>query len=163
MRLQLNKSVVIKTGPEIMTGFLAAAVVEGDCWKEEVALVCEIGRICAGLDAKIYKDYKAPVEREFKEKNGLKQMPSKYRSTKSVIVNALKNNVELLDDDGFPRGKTEVEKDIKAHKSFTKVMGAIDYDGVALDTCGKLIALWPNTSKSVRELIITTLQTSGVV
>lgn len=126
MRLQLNSTVKVKPAEEIMVGFLAASVVESDCWKEEVANMCMVAssQTGDGITAEQYKAYKALSEAEFKEKNGLKQMPSKYRSTKSVIVNALKNNVELLDDDGFPRGKTEVEKDIRlvTNKAFTGVI-----------------------------------------
>lgn len=128
MRLQLNSTVKVKPTEEIMVGFLAASVVESDCWKEEVANMCMVASP-NGITAQQYKAYKALSEAEFKEKNGLKQMPSKYRSTKSVIVNALKNNVELLDEDGFPRGKTEVERDIKVAVYTTKVIVPIVAEG----------------------------------
>ena len=42
MRLQLNSSVKVKPAEEIMVGFLAASVVENDCWKEEVACACNL-------------------------------------------------------------------------------------------------------------------------
>lgn len=133
MRLTLNPKVEVKPAESIMVGFLAASIVEGDCWKEEVACVCELGRINGGMEAKDYKAYKASVEQDFKQKNNLKQMPSKYRSAKSVICKALASGVELLDEEGYPRGKTEVEKDIKliGNKAFQAVIKdtALEVDG----------------------------------
>lgn len=113
MRTTLNPSVVVKSPKEILVGFTAAAAVEGDCWKEEVALVVSAGQTTS-ID---YKAYKKAYEKEFKADNNLKTMPGKYRSAKSVICKALDRGVELLDYEGYPRGKSEVEKDCKEPKT----------------------------------------------
>ena len=135
MRLTLNPKVEVKPAESIMVGFLAASAVEGDCWKEEV---CWVVNALSQMPptytpVQYYKETKASYEGEFKEKNGLKQMPSKYRSAKSVICKALAHNVELLDEEGYPRGKTEVEKDIKliGNKAFIAVIKdtALELDG----------------------------------
>lgn len=115
MRTTLNPSVVVKTPKDILVGFTAAAAVEGDCWKEEVALVCN--SLHVGLTSKDYKVYKKPYENEFKSENNLKTMPGKYRSAKSVICKALDKGVELLDSDGYPRGKSDVERECKEPKT----------------------------------------------
>lgn len=131
MRLTLNPKVEVKPAESIMVGFLAASVVEGDCWKEEVANVCYVAAPHSNFTVQNYKDYKAALEQEFKQKNSLKQMPSKYRSAKSVICKALASGVELLDEEGYPRGKTEVEKDIKFYNDK-------NYKAVIKDTALKL-------------------------
>lgn len=41
-------------------------------------------------------------------------IPSTYRSAKSVILKALKNNVGLRGPDGFIKGKSAIEKECKA-------------------------------------------------
>lgn len=147
MKIRLNPKVVIKSPIEIMVGFSAANVVENDCWKEEVAWACnkaeEVGVNPLGTDvapASVfwYKNAKKEHEAEFKKSNGLKQMPGKYRSAKSVICRAFMNDVELLDFDGNPRGKSEVERDLKAkvaiHASFP--------DMKALYHANRIYSLW---------------------
>lgn len=116
MRTNLNPSVIVKTPKEILIGFTAAAAVEGDCWKEEVALVANMSNHVGALSGKDYNDWKKSYEQEFKKENNLKAMPGKYRSAKSVICKALDKGVELLDVDGYPRGKSEVEKECKEPK-----------------------------------------------
>src|SRR3990172_3575991 len=105
MRLKLNPSIKVKPAEDIMVGYLAASVVENDCWKEEVVfIVHEIDKIRSitgssktiPINIDYYKNIKTPIEKEFKEKNGLKQMPNKYRSAKSVICKALAADIELL-------------------------------------------------------------------
>lgn len=131
MRLTLNPKVEVKPAESIMVGFLAASIVEGDCWKEEVANLCHCAAQHYDFTVDYFKEYKALLEAEFKQKNNLKQMPSKYRSAKSVICKALASGVELLDEEGYPRGKTEVEKDIK-------MLGNEVFSGVIRDTALEL-------------------------
>lgn len=50
-------------------------------------------------------------EKEFKTANNAKTMPSAYRSAKSVVCKAIRLDVELLNEDGTARGKTDVEKE----------------------------------------------------
>lgn len=58
----------------------------------------------------------ASFETEFKKQSGEKRMPGHYRSNKSVLLSCEKFAIPVLDADGFPRGKTELEKAIKEHK-----------------------------------------------
>jgi len=126
MRLTLNPSIKVKPAEDIMVGYLAASVVENDCWKEELAYVIDSIYHTAKVNTPetnvpLYKENKKALESEFKEKNSLKQMPGKYRSAKSVICRALAADIELLDSDGNPRGKTEVERDLKQTPKETKL------------------------------------------
>lgn len=59
----------------------------------------------------------ANVEARFKDETGDKSMPSAYRSAKSVVCSAKEYGVSLLNHDGSPKGKTEVEKEIKEAKA----------------------------------------------
>lgn len=151
MRLQLNPDVKIKPAEEIMVGYLAASIVENDCWKEEVTFLAhETAKYRESVGSEIngpvvvswYKELKEPIETEFKQKNSLKQMPGKYRSAKSVICKALKYGVELLDADGFPRGKSEVEKDLKYK--------AIRPDPIPLEALTDKIDLQPTDDSYVK-------------
>ncbi len=77
-------------------------------------------------------------EATYKEKTGEKQMPSTYRSAKSVLKNAIKNGVHLHDLSGDQRGKTALEKATRDarkkatggqtnfQKACSKLQGAID-------------------------------------
>ena len=59
-------------------------------------------------------------EEGYKQDTGSATMPGAYRSAKSVLKNAIKAGIPLLDGDGSPRGKTAIEKDIKAAKDAAK-------------------------------------------
>ena len=56
----------------------------------------------------------------YKQDTGQSTMPGAYRSAKSVLKNAIKAGIPLLDGEGEPRGKTAIEKDIKAAKDAAK-------------------------------------------
>lgn len=56
----------------------------------------------------------------YKQDTGSSTMPGAYRSAKSVLKNAIKAGIPLLDEAGKPRGKTAIEKDIKAAKDAAK-------------------------------------------
>jgi hypothetical protein len=58
-------------------------------------------------------------EDEYKRDTDATSMPDAYRSAKSVLKNAIKAGVPLVNDDGTPKGKTAVEKAIKAAKDAT--------------------------------------------
>ena len=67
------------------------------------------------------KDYwKGTFEGKYKEQEGVTKMPTAYRSAKSVINSAISLDIELLEEDGTPRGKSAVEKDIKEAKQTEK-------------------------------------------
>jgi hypothetical protein len=59
-------------------------------------------------------------QEEYKQETGAATMPGAYRSAKSVLKNAIKGGIPLLDAEGEPRGKTAIEKDIKAAKDAAK-------------------------------------------
>jgi hypothetical protein len=59
-------------------------------------------------------------EEGYKQDTGSATMPGAYRSAKSVLKNAIKGGIPLLDAEGEPRGKTAIEKDIKAAKDAAK-------------------------------------------
>jgi hypothetical protein len=59
-------------------------------------------------------------QEEYKQETGSATMPGAYRSAKSVLKNAIKGGIPLLDAEGEPRGKTAIEKDIKAAKDAAK-------------------------------------------
>lgn len=62
----------------------------------------------------------ATWEEGYKQDTGSATMPGAYRSAKSVLKNAIKAGIPLLDEAGEPRGKTAIEKDIKAAKDAAK-------------------------------------------
>ena len=65
-------------------------------------------------DKKTVKDFfKSQYEQAYKDQSGATTMPSAYRSSKSVVCKAVRLGVELLDESGKARGKTEVEKECK--------------------------------------------------
>lgn len=53
-------------------------------------------------------------EKEYKAKHKLRHMPSAYRSAKSVLITALKEEVEIKDHVGVPLSKSQIEKATKA-------------------------------------------------
>ena len=53
------------------------------------------------------------IEDDYKAEAGVSKMPGAYRSAKTVINKALAAGVELLDSDGNPRGKSEIEKETR--------------------------------------------------
>jgi len=59
-------------------------------------------------------------EEGYKQDTAQATMPGAYRSAKSVLKNAIKAGIPLLDEAGEPRGKTAIEKDIKAAKDAAK-------------------------------------------
>lgn len=91
-------------------------------------------------------------EKAYKKETGDKSMPGAYRSAKSVITKAITFDVELLNEDGTPRGKTEVEKDIKELQAVKTNVEKID--GL-LETVSKLI----DSAKSEGESLAGVAQT----
>lgn len=85
-----------------------------------------------GLNEDTAKDAFKEQENLYMEKHKVQPSTySTYRSAKSVCMNALKNNIDLVDAEGKPRGKTEIEKAIKAARDenktpFDKWIGMFD-------------------------------------
>ena len=159
MRFTLNPTVVVKKAEDILVGYLAASVVENDCWKEEVAyVVTSVGDMQQQDVYAGYRALKAPLEKEFKSKNNLKAMPGKYRSAKSIICKALSNQIELLDADGFPRGKTEVEKELKM-KSLPTLQGfSQTSDDKVIMAVNTILNHWGVITDTTRDFIRTNIQ-----
>ena len=72
----------------------------------------------------------AGYEAQYKSETGKTAMPGHYRSNKSVLLGCEKYGIPVVDADGFPRGKTELEKAIKEAKSpktpMEKAMDALE-------------------------------------
>lgn len=62
--------------------------------------------------AEYFKQY----ETKFKALSKEKAMPGHYRSNKSVLLSCEKYGIDIVTPEGFPRGKTELEKAIKEAK-----------------------------------------------
>ena len=93
---------------------------------------------------KAYKD-SAPKDAE---------IPSTYRSAKSVALAALKNSVSLVTDSGLPRGKSEVEADIKTAKGDKS---AIDKVRATLNTLASLLDKCSDAERAEAKPLIVTL------
>lgn len=90
--------------------FGATEKLTGDAWQTLVTNVQE--SITHGYDVKgVLKN----AEKEFKERTS-KQLPGAWRSAKSVVLRALKNGINLVDEQG-PLGKTAIEKKLKEAKA----------------------------------------------
>jgi hypothetical protein len=160
----LDNTPVIST---IMARYLAVKVTEQSAW---VALVARFLKSYIGCGGNLgsLKDALKTLESDFKDQNNIAQMPSTYRSAKSVILNALKNDVELLDSEGKPRGKTEVEKDIKTRNSYNRITTMplhpvvptinVDTDIKAIQCAGEIVSLWHSLEPGTRDVIRSHLQ-----
>lgn len=102
---QVELAITLKEGDE------ALEFVRGNAFSQAIASVVKAGSL-ENVEA-----YFKGFETAYKGKAGVKSMPGWYRSNKSVLSTALTNGVEILDPQGVPRGKTEIEKDIKATKT----------------------------------------------
>ncbi len=90
--------------------FGATEKLTGDAWQTLVTNVQE--SITHDYDVKaVLKN----AEKEFKERTS-KQLPGAWRSAKSVVLRALKNGINLVDEQG-PLGKTAIEKKLKGAKA----------------------------------------------
>jgi hypothetical protein len=80
------------------------------------------------------------AENEFKEKTGETQLPSAYRSAKSVVVASYLNDIPTTSDNGEPIGKSAVEKAIKAKQPPKSPKTGSDYVSEGLDLICKGLA-----------------------
>lgn len=78
-------------------------------------------------------------EEEFKASKKGAEIPSTYRSAKSVAMQALKLGVAVVTDKGIPLGKTDVEKAIKEAKGeksgIEKVRATLNTLAALIDKC----------------------------
>ena len=87
--------------------------------------------------AGVKERWKASFEADYKERTGATKMPGAYRSSKSLIMKAIRFDVELLDNDGNARGKTEVTKECEEKAKADKTN--VDKLLSALNTVSSLI------------------------
>lgn len=70
---------------------------------------------------KVLKNSVSEQEAAYKvEHVKMAEFPTAYRSAKSVIMGAVKAGVSLVDEDGKPKGKTQLEKETKDAKGDSK-------------------------------------------
>lgn len=136
---------------------MSAELVNSDCWKELVAYCC---RYVGPLPVINLSSHLKELEAQFKKDNKIEVMPTKYRSSKSVILRAMERSVELLDSEGIPRSKSTVEMEVKQiSKSATTVTGvAKTPDFMAMEYLNELQALWPHMSDSARQIVKDTIK-----
>lgn len=86
----------------------------------------QIARVChdiisdGGNVSVVKKNLKA-FEKKYKEARSVQHMPGSYRSAKSVIISAINEEIELVDDDGnVSMGKTALEKHISRSRNQRK-------------------------------------------
>lgn len=58
-------------------------------------------------------------EGKYKRAKGIRTMPGSYRSAKSVIINAIKEEVQFVDRLGEPKTKVRVEREIRQARKGT--------------------------------------------
>lgn len=95
----------------IVSANATAATAESNVFGDHIAAACQREQSPECID----KHFKL-FEATFKIETGDKSMPNPYRSAKSVISNAVSLGIDLLDDDGMPKGKTQLQKEIKDAK-----------------------------------------------
>jgi hypothetical protein len=104
-------------------GYQASTELNDDSWKSLV--------VASSLVPKDeVKSTFGKWEQEFKEETK-QPLPGAWRSAKSVILSAHKEGIPLTDGTNV-RGKTAVEKDIRKHKSVTKMSTPEDELAAAL-------------------------------
>lgn len=171
MLLKVNDALVSERIPlpQVFARYLATEVVADSAWGELVVNIveCYNGLLSTHDMSLTSQEYLISVfksvrsfESSFKVTNNLSSMPSTYRSAKSIILRALKNNVELLDSDGKPRGKTEVEKELG---KLSKIPNLRDFrpsyvghkdEGVqCLTYAGYIIGAWGRLDNTTKEAI----------
>lgn len=79
----------------------------------------------------IRTDMKA-AEDTWKASTGEGAMPSTYRSAKAVALKGIEAGIDLLNEDGTPKGKTAIEKEYKAKLEAAEALAAAA--GVTLTT-----------------------------
>lgn len=115
----------------IVTAIKNAVAVEkklGGLWVE----MCEAVR---GMQHEAAAQLCKEGEDEYKSSRKGAEIPSTYRSNKSVLLSALKGGVDLFDENGKARGKTDVEKALKEGKADKPHMDKVRS---TLDTFAKL-------------------------
>ena len=88
-------------------GYQASNELNNDSWKQLVIASSEV-------NDDVLKDTFTEWEKEFKDETK-QPIPGAWRSAKSVIKNARAKGIPLTVPGGDVRGKTAVEKELKAH------------------------------------------------
>lgn len=88
--------------------YAAGSRMEAGAWNSLVAEVASA--YASGQDI---KECLTEAEKAFKEATGETSMPTAYRSAKSVVLKAYEYDVQTVDENNQPLGKSAVEKAIK--------------------------------------------------
>lgn len=107
------------------------------------------GLVSACIDQQFYAldpDDKAGVkerwagvfETAYKDKTGATKMPGAYRSSKSLVMRAIRLDVELLDSEGNARGKSEVntecnEREKEGKTNVDKLLSTLNTASTLID------------------------------
>lgn len=95
----------------IVSAVAATGSAEANVFGDHIAAACQRDQSPEAVE----KHFKL-FEATYKIETGDKSMPNPYRSAKSVISNAVALGIDLLDDDGMPKGKTQLQREIKDSK-----------------------------------------------
>ncbi len=105
--------------PNFKQAVTAAKTIEsrsGGLWTALVLFAGDVLKNNMGVACDISADFKKEEQQASTEMRYEVTKNSTYRSNKCVIVNAVEAGVSLFDSKGKPRGKTEVEKELKEGK-----------------------------------------------
>lgn len=100
----------------------------------------------AGFAASTLDEFKIQVkntEQEIKRDFSLKSMPNPWRSAKSVVFNAMELRIPLMDENGNPRGKTNLQVAIAAEKTKATTTSDDPTKDFVISILGKLGRLTP--------------------
>jgi hypothetical protein len=92
---------------------LAQLVAPGGTWRDGSDFWKALCNLCAQQGVRSTSDFDrvcAKFERDYRSLT-FEPMPAKHRSAKSILRKAIFQGVPYLQPDGFPRGKTAVDKD----------------------------------------------------
>lgn len=84
------------------------------CWRYMGAISAPSRRTADNVKAMLKL-----FEGKYKKAKGIRTMPGSYRSAKSVIINAIKEEVKFIDGSGDPKTKVQVEREIRQARKGT--------------------------------------------
>lgn len=114
----LNAAIVVPTQETVIAGDLLIDDA-GDALKDKAVDQFKL-HLLSAVSVEDVSAYFTAYETAYKTGSKKTAMPGHYRSNKSVLLNCEKYSIPVIDASGFPRGKTELEKAIKAAKEGEK-------------------------------------------
>lgn len=111
-------------------GWMVSERTDEDSWS--AVAKCVAGKVKDGVDVDvIVTDFKV-TEKQIKKDFSITVLPTAWRTAKHTALKALREGVSLLHDDGTPKAKTALDKEIAALKS-----GAVPKNSLT-DLCSTL-------------------------